>query len=164
MERDTVYKTILALAVLGLVVAGYQTYEHYYLSSGICDLSSTFSCSIVTESRFGELPQQSGIAVAAWGVLWWLGVIGLGYSGMKGREWLENQEFYLFAYIAAGLGFVAYLLTVELHILPQETGKLVICPFCTVQHVLIVILVFLSYTLLDKPITSYLTDIFYREE
>ncbi|MDY6766477.1 MAG: vitamin K epoxide reductase family protein [Candidatus Nanohaloarchaea archaeon] len=163
MERKTLLKAVIGLSIAGLAVAGYQTYEHYFLASSVCDLSSTFSCSIVTESRFGEFPPNSGIATAAWGVAWWLGLIALSTAGLKGREWVENQDFYLFSYIAAGLGFVAYLLAVELYILPQETGTLVICPFCTVQHVLILALLPLSYALLDKPVRAYLEDVFYRE-
>lgn len=163
VEKDTLLKAIIGLSVVGLAVAGYQTYEHYFLGSSFCDLSATFSCSAVTESRFGDFPPNSGIATAAWGVVWWLGLIALSAGSLKGKEWFEDQAFYLFAYISAGLGFVAYLLVVELYILPKELGTTVICPFCTVQHVLIVLLVFLSYPLLEKPIKSYLADIFYTE-
>ncbi|MDY6769433.1 MAG: vitamin K epoxide reductase family protein [Candidatus Nanohaloarchaea archaeon] len=163
MERDTILKAVIGLSVVGLVVAGYQTYEHYFLASSVCDLSATFSCSVVTESRFGEFPPNSGLATAAWGVLWWLGIIVLSGGMLKGREWVDDQEFYLFGSIAAGLGFVAYLLLVELYILPQETGELIICPFCTVQHILIFALVYLSHRLLRKPVREYLADIFYTE-
>lgn len=167
MDRETALKAILGLSVVGLIVAGYQTYEHYYLGSAFCDLSATFSCSVVTESRFGELPQNSGIAVAAWGVVWWLGVIALATGLKKGKDWftsfVEDPAFPLFAWVATGVGFIAYLLTVELYILPQETGALVICPFCTVQHVLILVILFLVYGLLSKPILDSVKDVFYTE-
>lgn len=165
MDRDTVLKAIIGLSVLGLAVATYQTYEHYFLGSSVCDLSATFSCSAVTESRFGEFPPNSGIAVAALGMVWWLGLMALSYTSLKGKEWFKNQDFYTFSYVVAGLGFVAYLLVVELYILPMELGATVICPFCTVQHIIIVFgLLPLSYTLMEKPIRAYLSDIFYAED
>lgn len=167
MDRDKRLKIILSLSVVGLIVALYQTYEHYFMASAICDLSATFSCSVVTESRFGEFPPNSGIATAAWGVLWWLGVLSLGRALQTGKGlfsgWVEDDAFPLFAWIASGLVFVAYLLIVELYILPQETGALVICPFCTVQHIIILAIVGLSYGLLHKPIKESLTDVFYTE-
>ncbi len=163
MERDTVLRIILGLSIVGLGVAAYQTYEHYFLTTGMCDLSSTFSCSVVTESRFGEFPPNSGIATAAWGMAWWLGVAALSYTEVKGGEWLENQEFYLFSYIAGGMVFVVYLLVVELYILPAETGALIICPFCTVQHVIILALLPLSYIRLAKPLKTYIEDVFSME-
>ncbi|MDY6761587.1 MAG: vitamin K epoxide reductase family protein [Candidatus Nanohaloarchaea archaeon] len=164
MDRDVALKLVIGLSVVGLAVALYQTVEHYFLASAVCDVSATLSCSVVTESRFGEFPPNSGLATAAWGVLWWAGMAVLSTATLKGKEWVEDQEFYLFSYIAAGLVFVIYLLTVELYILPQETGRVVICPFCTVQHVLIVFgLLPLSYLLLDKPVREYLADIFYTE-
>ncbi|MFB6294956.1 MAG: vitamin K epoxide reductase family protein [Candidatus Nanohaloarchaea archaeon] len=163
MERDAALKVIIGLSVIGVGVALYQTVEHYFLASTVCDVSASLSCSVVTESRFGEFPPNSGIATAAWGVLWWAGLIALSAATLTGREWLDDQEFYLFSYVAAGIAFVAYLLAVELYILPQETGRIVICPFCTVQHGIIVSILLLAYPLLDKPVRSYLSDIFYTE-
>lgn len=164
MEKDTLLKVIIGLSIVGVAVAAYQTYEHYFLASSFCDLSATFSCSAVTESRFGDFPPNSGIATAAWGIVWWLGLIALSYGSFKKREWFKNQDFYIFSYIVAGLGFVAYLLVVELYILPKELGTTVICPFCTVQHAIIVLLVFVSYPLLDKSLGAYMADIFYTED
>lgn len=163
LRRDTALKSILALSVIGLIVAGYQTYEHYFITSTFCDLSATFSCSVVTGSRFGAFPPGSGIATAAWGVVWWAGLMALSSTALSGREWIENQDFYTFSYVVAGLGFVAYLVAVELYILPQEIGRTVICPLCTVQHVLIVVILPLSYILLEKPLKAYMADVFHRD-
>lgn len=162
MTRRTLLWLMLVLAVIGLGFATYQTYEHYYLTSGICDISESFSCSVVTESRFGEFPHGSGIAVAAYGVLWWLGLIGLlGYQ-LRNID-TGNASFYTWAWHLIGLVTVAYLLLVELYWLPMETGQVVICPFCTVQHVIILLGFGLSFLLLEKPVQTYIEDIFYTE-
>ncbi len=163
MDRELLLKAVLVFSVIGLGVAGYQTYEHYYITSSFCDLSSTFSCSAVTGSQYGEFPPNSGIATAAWGVLWWLAVIALAGDQLRGKRF-ENEEFYLFTAVSGGLLFVAYLLAVELYVLPQETGSLAICPLCTVQHVIIVMLLLpASYLMLERPILDYLEDVFYQE-
>ncbi|MDY6777662.1 MAG: vitamin K epoxide reductase family protein, partial [Candidatus Nanohaloarchaea archaeon] len=165
MRREAVSKAIIILSLIGLAVATFQTYEHYFLQSTVCKtFGKAFQCSVVTQSRFGSFPPGSGIATSLWGMLWWLGLIGSSYTMLQGKEFIDKQEFYTFVYLASGIGMVAYLLTVELHILPQETGRLVICPFCTAQHLLIVVNVFLGYLLLKRPVTGYLSDIFYMEE
>lgn len=159
MDRDLGLKAIIGLSLVGLLVAGYQTYEHYYLTSAVCDLSATFSCSVVTESRFGEFPPSSGVATAFWGMLWWIGLIAFSYLTLKGRRIIEEQDFYLLGYVTAGTGFIAYLLAVELYILPQETGVLVICPFCTVQHILILLVLFIAWENLEKPVAAALRSV-----
>ncbi len=163
MERDTKLRWIIGISILGLMVATYQTYEHYFLSSAVCDLSKTFSCSLVTESRFGEMPPGSGIATALWGLIWWVGLMGFSYATLRGYDWFKDQLFLLFTYIGAGVVPVIYLLVVELYILPKATGNLAICPFCTIQHILIFSILILGYTSLRKPISDSLEDIFYTE-
>lgn len=152
---------MLLLSIAGLVVAGYQTYEHYFLTTSICDISATLSCSVVTESRYGEFPPDSGIAVAAYGVLWWGVLIVLIYKSLKKAA--EN-EFYIFLWIILSLIFVFYLLVIEFYILPREIGMIVICPLCTVQHIFIGILLVLSFLLLRKSIKSYLKNLFFIEK
>ncbi|MFB6166651.1 MAG: vitamin K epoxide reductase family protein [Candidatus Nanohaloarchaea archaeon] len=164
MDRERSLKLIVGFSLVGLLVAVYQTYEHYFLTSAICDVSKTFSCSAVTQSRFGDFPVGSNVATAFWGVLWWAGLAGFSYLTLKGRKIIEDQEFYLFGYISAGLAFVAYLLAVELYILPRETGKLAICPFCTVQHILIAAAILLWYSELDRSITDHVRTVFLTEE
>lgn len=156
LNDDKRLAIILSLSAVGLLVAAYQTYEHYFVTSAFCDLSATFSCSVVTGSRFGEFPPNSGIATAAWGVLWWAGMLYLGNALRTGKQLfgdrIADAAFPLFAWIIAGLGFVGYLLIVELYVLPRELGTLTICPLCTVQHVIIVAIAGLGYGLLDDPV------------
>lgn len=163
MKRRSLLITVIVLGVLGLVVAGYQTYEHYFITSAVCDLSSTFSCSAVTGSAYGEFPPGSGIATALLGAIWWIVVIYLAYSMLTDSPIVPSQSFALFGTEVFGALFMIYLLVVELYILPQQTGQLAICPFCTVQHVLILALLPLTYELLNRPVGSYLENVFYTE-
>jgi uncharacterized membrane protein len=151
-------KIALALAVLGLIIAFYQTAEHYFLSESICDLSETFSCSVVTESKYGELPFNSGISLALWGSLWWIALIILLYRLKK--PLLKNQEFYIWLMVITGMAFVIYLVAVEVYFLPLETGEVVICPLCTIQHILILLLLPISWKLLKKPLVKYVDTLF----
>lgn len=164
MDRDTLLTVVIALSVVGLAVAGYQSYEHYTgVQSEICDIGEEFSCSVVTESKYGEFPKDSGIALSLWGFLWWISVIFLAGATLKGREILPMQEFALFADILFGVLTAFYLIAVEIYFLPQITGEIIICPLCTVQHALILMLVPVGYALLSKPFSVYLEEIFYRE-
>lgn len=184
MRRDTVLALMLVMAVLGLGVATYQTYEHYAKKeSSVCDISESLSCSTVTSSRFGVFPPSAsgGIPVAFYGMIWWLGFIvllgaqrweesGIADITERGLDALQldvfgfdNLDFATFTWLVVGLGTIVYLLWVELVALPAETGEIVICPFCTVQHVLIVIAFGLSFFILEKPVREYISDVVYTE-
>jgi uncharacterized membrane protein len=154
MNRNTVLSAIFFTAIVGLAIAGYQTYEFHVLGYAGCSGPGLFSCAQVTGSAYGAFPPGSGIATAAWGAAWWIGVLILSGSLLMGRRLFRDQEFYLFGTAALGSGFIVYLLTVELYILPQQTGELAICPFCTAQHILIIGVLILSHRLLDRPVRS----------
>jgi uncharacterized membrane protein len=159
-NRKLTLKIMFLLSVVGFIIASYQTYEHYFLTASVCDFTAEFSCSVVTESRYGEFPLGSGIAVAAYGAFWWFVLIGLLYKSIR----KSVQEFYIFLWILIGVPFVVYLVVVELYILPMEIGQIVICPFCTVQHIFIAILLALSFALLKKPVKEYFVDLFYIKQ
>ncbi|MFB6265743.1 MAG: vitamin K epoxide reductase family protein, partial [Candidatus Nanohaloarchaea archaeon] len=164
MRRRNSLALVLAFSLLGLLISVYQTYEHYFLATAICDVSQTFACSPVTESRFGNFPVGSNVATAFWGVLWWAGLSTLSYLTMKGRRMIEDQDFYLFTYISTGLAFIAYLLVVEFYILPRETGSLAVCPFCTAQHILILASIGLGYSVLEGSVRDRLRNVMAAEE
>ncbi len=160
-NRKLILQAMLLLSVAGLGIASYQTYEHYFLTSSVCDISASFSCSTVTESRYGEFPPDSEIATAAYGVVWWIVLIVLIYGNLKKKEWFRPQEFYILLWLLVGLIFVFYLLAVEFYFLPLEIGQIVICPLCTVQHIFIAILLVLIFFILKKPIKMYFKNLFY---
>ncbi len=160
-NRRLTLRIMLLLSIIGLGVTSYQTYEHYFLTSSVCDISASFSCSTVTESRYGEFPPDSGISTAGYGILWWGALIGLIYGYLRRKNWFQPQEFYILLWLLIGLLFIFYLLVIELYILPKEIGFIVICPLCTVQDVLIAILLILSFLILKKSFKTYLKNILY---
>lgn len=143
--------TIVVLGILGLIVAAYQTYDFYY-GLAICNYDSVFSCGLVTGSAYGSFPPGSGIATALWGVLWWIGIILLAGGMLIGRPLFTSQDVYLFGMSMLGLVMITYLLAIELIVLPAQNHQLAICPFCTLQHIFIVIIAVLSSLLMDRSL------------
>ncbi|MCJ7429185.1 MAG: vitamin K epoxide reductase family protein [Candidatus Nanohaloarchaeota archaeon QJJ-5] len=161
MEQDRKLKIVFGLSLIGLLIATYQTYD-YYFGLAICSGDSVFSCALVTESAYGSLPPNSGIATALWGAVWWIGMLTItGISLRKPGQWLTDVFFVLFVMSLGGVVVTGYLVFVELYLLPAETGQLAICPFCTAQHILIVTIAALSYTMLEEPFTETL-HVWYR--
>ncbi len=157
--RNPVHWAILILAVIGLLFAVYQTYEHYFLTTAVCDFTESFSCSAVTESSYGEFPPDSGMSTALWGVFWWLGLLLLTRRAMRAAKEAKTHAL-LFLYALAGFAFALYLIAVELVILPKITGQIIICPFCTVQHVFIVMILAASFFELGRP-TEQIKGLFF---
>ncbi len=155
---------LLLLSVGGLAVAGYQSYEHYFLGSSVCDVSQGFSCSVITESRFGEFPQNSGIALSNYGLVWWTGLITLLSSQLWNWNLFNREDFYTLIWSFIGFLSIIPLVWIEFVTLPREIGTTVICPFCTIQHILILILFAVSFIILRKPFGEHLEDLFYVEE
>ncbi len=145
-NRKILFIIILILSILGLGFAIYQSYEHYFLTESGCDFSKTISCSIVTQSSYGEFPQNSGIAVALYGVVWWGILILLFLGKRKIRNWV------IWSWLTIGILSIAYLIFIELYLLPKDIGFIAICPFCTVQHALIIILLVLSFFVLREKV------------
>lgn len=152
---------MLILSLLGVIISGYQAYEHYFLESSFCDFSENFSCSAVTGSNYGDFPIGSGIALSIYGLLWFGLLAFVLYKSLRGKDLIKkDQEFYIFAYLSFGILFVIYLLIVELYLLPLELGEVVICPLCTILHVSIATLFLMSYNQLKKPMSTYFEEIF----
>lgn len=160
VQRDTKLRLVFGFSILGLIIATYQTYEHYYAIS-ICNSASVFSCARVTESVYGEMPPNSGIATAFWGLLWWVGMLGITSASLRWPERHRNaKNMLLFIGTILGMIVVSYLVYIELILLPAQTGQLAICPFCTLQHSFIVILTGLSYLLLQQPVRETLDTVY----
>jgi len=162
--RKQTLLVMLILSLIGLATAIYQSIEHYFLESSICDFTEGFSCSAVTGSRFGEWPQFSGISVSLWGILFFLTLLWLLFGSYRNKEKFKLQEFYSFALLGSGFLGVLYFLWVELIALPAEIGELIICPLCTVQHIAIAILLVLGFLTLKKPLRQYIKETFMEED
>ena len=125
-EPRWVVVSSLLLALVGLAVSAYLTYEHYSASTTLaCPENSAINCVKVTSSSYAEL---LGVPVALLGLLFYLGVTALclPVAWRAGSPWVARIR--LLA-AASGVVFVLYLVWAELFRIEA------ICLWCTVVHV-----------------------------
>jgi uncharacterized membrane protein len=121
--------TSLVLAVVGLGVSAYLTYEHYSASATLaCPDTGAINCVKVTTSEYAEL---LGIPVALLGLLFYAGmtVLCLPIAGRLGGPWVGRARL---LGAVGGVVFVLYLVWAELFQIDA------ICLWCTVVHVVTV--------------------------
>ncbi len=121
----------IVLAVAGLAVSAYLTYEHFTMATTLaCPEGRTLNCQTVTSSEQSKL---FGIPVAVLGVAYFVGMLAV----VAPPAWHSPRRLLTAARLAGGLGgvgFVLYLVYAELFIIDA------ICLWCTVVHVLTVVL------------------------
>ncbi|MEK7481406.1 MAG: vitamin K epoxide reductase family protein [Patescibacteria group bacterium] len=111
--------TIITLALLGIVVSGYSWYLHESeTTETFCDISATFSCSIVNKSVYSEF---ANVPVAAIGFFGYIFLLLL--ASQKQIPWR-----YLFAAGLLGVVFSLYLTWVEYAVLKAW------CLFCLISQ------------------------------
>lgn len=116
----------LLLALLGLAVSAYLTYEHYSASTTLaCPDTGAINCVKVTTSSYSEL---LGVPVALLGLLFYVGLtaVSLPAAWRTTSPWPARARL---AGAASGVVFVLYLLWAELFRIDA------ICLWCTVVHV-----------------------------
>jgi len=123
--------TSIAIAVVGLLVAGYLTYEHFTASSTLaCSDTGKINCLKVTtsnQSMFLHIP------VAVLGMLFFVAMIPLCLP-VAWRSTDPRLRRLRLAAAGVGVLFVCYLLYAELFIIDS------ICLWCTGVHVLTLLL------------------------
>jgi uncharacterized membrane protein len=125
-KRNTILITIMILAVLGLGTSTYLTFEHFSTGSSVCDFSSTVSCSLVNSSVYSEF---FNVPVAVFGAIWMVVMFFAAWKAMKKKELVSG----MLVLSILGLLFIIYMIIAE--IILQA-----LCPFCTVVHVIILIM------------------------
>ena len=141
MKKNSVLLLMLILAVFGLVLSIYLVQHHYTLSEepAFCDMSSTVSCSLVNQSSYAELFH---VPVAFYGVLWFLLFIAILFFVYRKKELAKKV---LVLWTGSGFLFVLYLLYAE-----YKVGAL--CPWCTLVHIDIFVLLALTLYLYRKKV------------
>tara|TARA_Y100000310_G_C20701911_1_gene830794 strand:+ start:6976 stop:7806 length:831 start_codon:yes stop_codon:yes gene_type:complete len=142
-ERDALFlKIIMWLAVIAFLVSIYLIENHYADAGGLCDLTETLSCSTVNTSIYSEI---FNIPVAFLGALWAAFTVWLAHRAKK------NPDFFLALWGWSLLGLVSIL-----YFIAAEFILGAICPFCTVVHVIVLIILALSaklyFGLKKKPV------------
>lgn len=123
-ERRPASVTALVIAVIGLVIAAYLTFEHYDSSATLaCPESSTINCAKVTTSRWSEVV---GVPVALLGLLYFVAMTALLLPAAWRRPALDQIRI---GGVALGSVMVLYLVYIELFQVDA------ICLWCTGVHV-----------------------------
>jgi uncharacterized membrane protein len=143
-----VNKRMLAalVALAGLFVAMYLTlFKLGYIGNLVCRVGS---CETVQTSRWATL---FGFPVAAWGVVFYLGVLALALAGL-GARFADSRRLSQVLVAASGTGvlFSIWLTYLELFVIHA------ICMYCVISAVLVTVL--LAISLLDLREVGALED------
>ncbi len=138
---------VVALSVLGIALASYQTYKHYTLGPSFCDVNEVISCDVVNRSSYSEV---FGVPVALLGAIGYFAFLVLSLllirdiDFSKFHKTLRTRDVYYFVFllVAAGFMFSMYLTYIELYVLHA------ICPLCVVSALMITTILILSVTAL----------------
>jgi uncharacterized membrane protein/protein-disulfide isomerase len=144
-------RLVLAFALVGLGASVAAAYVHYQLLSdplytSFCDVSATFSCTQVYESRFSTF---AGVPVAIFGGIWFVCAGLLAIAGMAARPQVrESIPGYLFALSTLALAAVLYLLYASVVILQTY------CPMCLLTDAAVIGIFIVSGASASVPMTA----------
>jgi len=123
--RGTGWQTAsLALAIPGVLVAGYLTYSHYDTGALVCTVGD---CKTVQNSPYAEI---AGIPISILGMGMYLAVIGLGFLRRTRPAWASTATMAAFALVLSGAVYAAYLTYLEIAVIEA------ICQWCVTSAVL----------------------------
>ena len=127
-------KIIVALSLLGVVIAGYLSWVKFSDTEAFC--GGVGNCSSVQTSVYAYL---MGIPVAYLGLLAYLAILGVAVFNLQAtpeqRSW---SDLLLFGLVVGGFAFSTYLTYTELFILHE------ICPWCVVSYLNLIIITVLT--------------------
>jgi uncharacterized membrane protein len=127
------YRSSLALAVLGLLVSIYMTIFKLTENPNMC--LGNGGCSTVNSSRYAEI---NGIPVAVIGVGGYLAILLLLVLEQRIPFLTENGPMIVFGLALFGFLFTLYLIYVEVALIHA------LCPFCVTSQITMTILFVLS--------------------
>jgi len=134
MRKKILLNLMILLSIIGLFTSFYLVKTHYDTSDTFCDFNEVLACSVVNSSQFSEI---FNVPVAVFGMLWFIFFIGMIWQIKKRTEY---PILALVIWSTIGLFSVIYFIIAEIII-----GA--ICIFCTIVHVVIIILLIISFSL-----------------
>ena len=127
-------RALIALAVIGLLVAAYMTIYKLTNNNAMCLGSG--DCSTVNASRYAEV---NGIPVAVIGFAGYAAILALMFFETRGRGFLrENGPLLVFGLSLTGFLFTLWLIYVEVALIKA------LCPFCLTSQVVMTLIFILS--------------------
>jgi len=135
MKRSPVEKTILVLALLGVLLGLYAVPLHYKNGGSMCDINAKFNCDTVNKSQWSTL---FGIPVAILGLLAYL-VLTLLVIKRKSFAYalgFTDKDYwqYVFVFVCVMLVFQLYLTYVEFFLIGSY------CIVCLTSQALLLVL------------------------
>jgi len=141
MRNSKLTKSIIILAILGFLIAGYATYLHYKpTDGGVCDLSEVFNCDLVYKSPYSKI---FGIPVPAFGMLFYALLAVIAYTILSGKEKCKDVSTRKVLFYLSIFG-VVYSLSMGAFVF-YKLGAL--CPVCITSYVVIIAILVLSVKL-----------------
>jgi uncharacterized membrane protein len=136
----------LVLSLLGAGVAIYLITVHYENAPLVCSANGIIDCARVLSSTYSLVPGTT-IPISLAGLVWCLVMTTLAIANL--RSWISQRSAHIaeFAWSTLGILTVLYLVYVEIVRLHS------ICFWCTVLHVLILIMFLVSLVQIQAPVT-----------
>lgn len=131
MRRRSVDRLTIALAVAGLLIAGYLTLLHYDSSVPlVCGAGSFVNCETVLTSPSAFF---AGVPVAVWGLGWFGVAVVLGALVLRGQAAEKPSAERTASRVWTAMGVVGVL-----YLVYQEVGVVgKICAWCTAVHLIV---------------------------
>jgi uncharacterized membrane protein len=128
------YRSLIALTIIGLLVSIYMTIYKLTDNNAMCLGSG--DCSTVNASRYAEV---NGIPVAVIGILGYVTILAVLYFEAKGPSFLrENGALLIFGLALTGFLFTVWLIYVEVALIKA------LCPFCIASQIAMTLIFILS--------------------
>ena len=127
------YRTMIVLAVIGLLVATYMTIFKWTNNDAMCLGSG--DCSTVNASRYADV---NGIPVALIGVLGYAAILGMLVFEDRADFLRQNSTLLTFGLALTGFLFTVWLIYAEIFLIKA------FCPFCVTSQVVMTIIFILS--------------------
>jgi len=135
------YRTSVALAVLGLLVSIYMTVYKITSNDSMCLGSG--DCSTVNASKYSEV---NNIPVAVLGVIGYAAILAVHFLENRNRFFKQNSTLMIFGMALTGFIFTIWLIYVEIALLKA------LCPFCiTSQAAMTIIFIIAVIRLIRQP-------------
>ncbi|MBI2572235.1 vitamin K epoxide reductase family protein [Candidatus Woesearchaeota archaeon] len=125
---------LIVLSVVGILISIYLVSNHYNTGGSVCDISKTISCSLANGSIYSKF---AGIPVSILGLAWFAVVA---YLAMQLRGKTQTTIPLLMAWSFMGLGAIFYFIYAEISVRA-------LCLACTAAHLLILIILGISWKL-----------------
>ena len=125
--------TLVALAIIGLLVSVYMTIYKITSNDSMCIGSK--DCSVVNQSRYAEI---YGIPVAVFGILGYAAILAILLLERNPGFFKQNGTMLLFGLSLTGFLFTLYLIFLEIAIIKAY------CPFCITSQVAMTFIFILS--------------------